>query len=89
MENLDSIKDEIDLTLENFIFDEDKDESFIIQLESYLDENLNPMLYYNNDLVDYWINIKENDYEYDINIGIQIGEYEDSKVYNLETIFKY
>lgn len=90
MENyLESIKNDLDLSLENFIFDENNEYNFIIQLENYLDENLKPMLYFTDVLVDYWINIEEDNYNYNINIGVQIGEHDDAKIYNLETTFKY
>ena len=78
---VDSIKNDIINILKDFDFEMFK--PINEQIEDKLDNFLVNKL---GSITDYWIDVKiKNDYDYSVDVGIQIGELEDTKLYYISS----
>lgn len=88
---IDRIKEEVVKILENLVFEGNK--SKVEQVEDRLGNILEKALV-STDLMDYWINVKVMDDKktldttFDVHIGLQEGEHDDTKIYNIDCVVK-
>ena len=83
---IEKIKEETVNILKDFVFDESK--SKVEQVEDKLVDIFEPFLN-STELVDYWIDVKLiDDKTFEVHIGLQKGEHDDTKIYNINCFVK-